>query len=155
MCVCRVQNSGPQRPAAPRPAAGLVQGFCTQIHRSWLSQKSLSKRHVFSAIYLLFNSKVPKKAGLVVFLFHQPEERCAAAAARRADPALAGLRSQCLNASQHTEGQGLPKAARAPPLREWLSQKSLSKRHVFSAIYLLFNRKWVKKAGLRASEASA
>ena len=34
-------------------------------------------------------------------------------------------------------------------LREWLSQKLPSKRHVFSAIYLLFNRKWAKNPCIR------
>ena len=44
---------------------------------------------------------------------------------------------------------GAPLGARGPTLREWLSQKLPSKRHVFSAIYLLFNRKTAKNPCIR------
>ena len=53
-----------------------------------------------------------------------------------------------------TRGLGGRIAARGPKPREWVSQKLPSKRHVFSAIYLLFNRKTSKFPCIRASIAS-
>ena len=174
----------PPRGARPRP---LASGEGNKSRES-LSQKSLSKRHVFSAIYLLFNSKVPKKAGLVRCL-SSPQAGGALRSSDQPQAGPVGLRStvkaNILFTARTGKGQGHgPKAhARAPSLasaatnhlfyssiifinikrwpptggsgqrefisRESLSQKSLSKRHVFSAIYLLFNSKVPKKAGLR------
>ena len=132
--------------------------------REWLSQKSLSKRHVFSAIYLLFNSKVPKKAGLSGFLSlsrsspgpkaqGQPAGlTCQRQAAqyildlyfsedRQGAGAAYGCQgpAPCLRSGQFKSTEPGPLAQPAgaelrSELREWLSQKSLSKRHVFSAI---------------------
>ena len=114
--------------------------------REWVSQKLPSKRHVFSAIYLLFNRKTSKNP--CIRAGYRPTAR------RAVIPREFPVQASVLFVDQNvtffprftfylTEKRpNYPALGGRPSTRRsWLCLIHRSKRHVFSAIYLLFNRK--------------